>query len=406
MTEVNILLIEKNSDGLESCQNIFGDSVHIFHAKNAEGAIGLVQQHQQIDLILLQVEEHAESALEICRQLKLSDPIQAIPVIFMSEQGSFDDKLLSYEAGAYDFIVKPYTPNEGLAKIRFIQKRHEAERQLIKEAKTATETALSAMAGSSELGQAIRFVEQSYDAKDYEALAKLFMIVPNNLKLNCSLYFETHLGDLYFSSTGQNLSPLEKELMKRFHQEGERFKDFAKRTIINYPRVQLLIKNMPLEDPVLYGRYKDLFPAMLGAADAKVKSLDIQHALLEQTKNVSFSFDQVRETLTNLSTAFMENQGKTMKVMREMLTDLDNTLPSMGLEEDQEKYLIGRVDSAVDEATGLMDQGENLNAAFHNISTLLDFLSEQQRELTECVMVSSNIADDSLEEDIIDIELF
>ena len=194
--------------------------------------------------------------------------------------------------------------------------------------------------------------------------------------------------------------------MKRFHQEGERFKDFAKRTIINYPRVQLLIKNMPLEDPVLYGRYKDLFPAMLGAADAKIKSLDIQHALLEQTKNVSFSFDQVRETLTNLSTAFMENQGKTMKVMREMLVDLDSTLPSMGLEEDQEKYLIGRVDSAVDEATGLMDQGENLNAAFHNISTLLDFLSEQQRELTECVMVSSNIADDSLEEDIIDIELF
>jgi DNA-binding response OmpR family regulator len=405
MTEANILLIEKCSDSLESCQAVFGNSVPIFHAKDAEEAIELVQ-NQPIDLILLQVEESAETALDTCRQLKLSDSIRSIPVIFMSEQGSFDDKLLSYEAGAYDFIVKPYTPNEGLAKIRFIQKRRETELQLAEEVKVATETALSAMAGSSELGQAIRFVEQSYNAKDYEALANIFMVVPNNLNLNCSLYFETHVGDLYFSSMAKALSPLEKELMKRFHQEGERFKDFGTRTIINYPRVQMLIKNMPLDEPVLYGRYKDLFPAMLGAADAKVKSLDIQHALLDQTKNVSLSFDQVRETLTNLSVAFMENQGKTMNTMRAMLADLDDTLPSMGLEEDQEKFLIGRVDSAVDEAAELMDQGENLNAAFHSISTLLDFLSEQQRELTECVMVSTDLSDDGQEENIIDIELF
>ncbi|MCF6282738.1 MAG: response regulator [Candidatus Polarisedimenticolaceae bacterium] len=405
MCEANILLIEQCSDGLKNCKAVFGDSIQIFCAKSAEEAVELVKQ-QHIDLILLQVEGEAESAFETCRQLKVDQSINTIPVIFMSEQGSFNDKILSYEAGAYDFIIKPYTSNEGLARIRFIQKRRETERQLSEEAKLATETALSAMAGSSELGQAIRFVEQSYDAKDYEALAKLFMTVPNNLNLNCSLLFETHRGDLYFSSNEKGSSPLEKKLMKRFHQEGKRFQDFAKRTIINYPRVQLLIKNMPLDDEVLYGRYKDLFPAMLGAADAKVKALDIQHALLEQTRSVSSSFDQVRETLTNLSAAFMDNQSKSMNSMRAMLTDLDQALPSMGLEEDQEKFLMGRVDSAVEEASELMDQGENLNAAFHSISTLLDFLSEQQKELTECVMVNANLTDDAQEGDIIDIELF
>ena len=356
---------------------------------------------------MLQVNENnTQQTLEACRQLKSDQNTENTPVIFISERDDIDDKILSYEAGAFDFIVKPYTPTEGLTRIRILQKRHARKRELTNEVKQATETALSAMAGNSELGQAIRFVEQSYDAPDYESLAQRFITVPNNLNLNCSLLFETHAGDLFFSTSGEPVSPLEKQLMKHFHLEDIRFKDFGRRTIINYPRVQLLLKNMPLDEPELYGRYKDLFPAMLGAADAKVKSLSIQHALLVQTEVISSSFEQVRETLGNLSSAFSNNQHVTMSLMREMLSDLDSKIPSMGLEDDQEKFLLERVDSAVEEAGDLMNQGENLNAAFHHISTLLDFLSEQQQVLTEQVLTYQSGEDEAQEEDIFDIELF
>ena len=73
----------------------------------------------------------------------------------------------------------------------------------------ASETALSAMAGSSELGQAIRFVERSYEAQNYQELAQQFLSVTEGLGLKCCLYFNSYIGELFFSSAGE-VSPLEK----------------------------------------------------------------------------------------------------------------------------------------------------------------------------------------------------
>lgn len=86
------------------------------------------------------------------------------------------------------------------------------------------------------------------------------------------------------------MCPLEKELMLNA-KEGERFIDFGARTIINYPNVSLLIKNMPLDDPSLYGRYKDLFPNILEAKNAKLGTLELHNQLAEQAQQITKTFD-------------------------------------------------------------------------------------------------------------------
>ncbi len=62
--------------------------------------------------------------------------------------------------------------------------------------------------------------------------------------------------ELWYSSESA-VSPLEKELIEMCDKEA-RFLDFGSRTIVNYPRVSLLVKNMPLDDMKRYGRVKDL----------------------------------------------------------------------------------------------------------------------------------------------------
>ena len=173
--------------------------------------------------------------------------------------------------------------------------------------------------------------------------------------------------------------------MIRVHQEGKRFRDFGQRTFICFSRVSMLVKNMPLDELERYGRYKDLFPAMLGAADSKTKALDIEQALIKQTQDISLSFKQVGDTLEGLSDAFVQNQEKTMNIMRKMLQELDFKIPAMGLDEDQEQYLVNRIDQGIIEAEVVMDQSESLNAAFHHISNLLAVLAEQQEKITDDV---------------------
>ncbi|MES3021467.1 MAG: response regulator [Pseudomonadota bacterium] len=60
------------------------------------------------ELILLDVRMPGMDGYEVCRQLKLSEPLREVPVIFLSAFGDTDDKLRGFEAGGVDFIAKPY----------------------------------------------------------------------------------------------------------------------------------------------------------------------------------------------------------------------------------------------------------------------------------------------------------
>ena len=63
---------------------------------------------QPPELVLLDVRMPGMDGYEVCRQLKLSPALREVPVIFLSASGDTDDKLRGFQAGAVDFIAKPY----------------------------------------------------------------------------------------------------------------------------------------------------------------------------------------------------------------------------------------------------------------------------------------------------------
>jgi YesN/AraC family two-component response regulator len=93
------------------------------------------------DLILLDVQMPAMDGFSVCRQLK-DDPSTAdIPVIFLSAAIETEDKLRGFAAGAVDYITKPFSEREVLARV-FVQL---GERQhLSRLSKEALEASLSA----------------------------------------------------------------------------------------------------------------------------------------------------------------------------------------------------------------------------------------------------------------------
>ena len=68
------------------------------------------------ELILLDVRMPGIDGFEVCRRLKQSEALRNIPVIFLSAQYDTDDKVRGFEAGAVDFIGKPYQSEEVLAR--------------------------------------------------------------------------------------------------------------------------------------------------------------------------------------------------------------------------------------------------------------------------------------------------
>ncbi len=376
-----------------------------------DGEEGLEKAHNfKPDFILLDVEMPGINGFEVCDRLKQDPASKEIPVLIISGRTQLRERMQGYEAGAADFITKPFEPEVLLAKLNVLTQYKRDRNLLSAKVDMASKTAFAAMRGSSELGLAIQFIEATYGAKSFDGIAKKFFNVTAQLSLNCCLMFLTKQGKLYFSSQGST-SPLEKEVITTIYESGKRFCDFGSRTQINYPRVALLVKNMPLDDQLAYGRYKDFLPTMLGSTDANIKALDTENALLEQTRNLAQSFDLVKTTLQEVGANLQMTQQEVLQLLRNTTNEMERKIPTLGLEDDQERYLINTLDAAIHDSHHIIESGESAAAAFSHVCRLLDHLAHKQQQMTtEITTVNENpklAGGASFESDLTsDIELF
>ncbi len=342
-----------------------------------DGEAGLQRALDLIpDFILLDVEMPGMNGYQVCQQLRQEAVTASTPILFISGRNKLQEKMKGYKAGGDDFIVKPFAAPELMAKLLVLSRFKDHASDLRQKVKSATEVAMTAITGSSEMGQAMTFVEQSYVASDYAALAKAFLHTTANLGLNCTLMFLPGSGPLFFGQQGQ-VAPLEAELIQRVYGR-KRFLDAGSHTLVSYPAVVLLVKNMPLDDQVRYGRLKDLLPSMLGATDSRVKGIETEIALRKQTRDLALGFQVVESTLRGMSDHLKWEQRVVTDIMSRLLEDLETRIPTMGLEEDQEQFLVQRIDRAVEEATRTVNEGAKMGGGFEVVLRLLDQINERQ----------------------------
>ncbi len=80
----------------------------VLEAPNGQRALELLQMHEEIDVVLLDVMMPGVSGYEICRQIKSHPLWRLIPVIMLTALNNVEDRVSALQAGADDFISKPY----------------------------------------------------------------------------------------------------------------------------------------------------------------------------------------------------------------------------------------------------------------------------------------------------------
>ncbi len=92
-------------------------------AADAESAWEQIRQHLP-DLILLDWMLPTTSGIVLARQLRSEEQTKSIPIIMLTARGDERDKVLGLESGADDYITKPFSPRELMARIRAVMRRH------------------------------------------------------------------------------------------------------------------------------------------------------------------------------------------------------------------------------------------------------------------------------------------
>ena len=89
-----------------------------------DGLTGLEEARRpEPDLILLDVTMPGMTGFEVCRRLRTTPELMAIPVIFLTARGSLNDKLEGFDAGADDYVPKPFDMRELEKRVRAVLRR-------------------------------------------------------------------------------------------------------------------------------------------------------------------------------------------------------------------------------------------------------------------------------------------
>ena len=75
---------------------------------------------ERIDLLVLDIMLQGEDGLSLCQGIRRES---AVPVIMLTARGEPDDRIIGFEAGADDYLPKPFSPKELLARIRSVLRR-------------------------------------------------------------------------------------------------------------------------------------------------------------------------------------------------------------------------------------------------------------------------------------------
>ena len=119
----NILLVEDEPAIQELiAANLARAGHHVVRANDAESAQRIVREALP-DLVLLDWMLPGASGVEFARRLRADERTSDIPIIMLTARGEEQDKVTALEIGADDYVTKPFSPRELVARIKAVLRR-------------------------------------------------------------------------------------------------------------------------------------------------------------------------------------------------------------------------------------------------------------------------------------------
>ena len=123
MNNKKILSIEDNKDIYKMIKyNLELANYECQNTITGEEALDLLKK-QKFDLIVLDIMLPKMDGLEICKLIKQDKNLSSIPIIMLTAREEEIDKIIAFELGVEDYIVKPFSPRELVLRIKSILRR-------------------------------------------------------------------------------------------------------------------------------------------------------------------------------------------------------------------------------------------------------------------------------------------
>jgi phosphate regulon transcriptional regulator PhoB len=131
-----ILVIEDDPDIVELLRyNLEKEDFQVYAATDGKTGLELVRRGSA-DLLILDLMLPQLSGIEVCKEIRKSQEHETLPIIMLTARGEETDRVLGLELGADDYVTKPFSIREMVARVKALLRRSEREKDKIESEET------------------------------------------------------------------------------------------------------------------------------------------------------------------------------------------------------------------------------------------------------------------------------
>ena len=123
MPAPRLLLVEDDLSLAELLQYRFEAEGYEVHVTGDGDEALILADEQAPDLVILDWMVEGTSGIEICRRLRRDKETAHVPIVMLTARGSEDDRIRGLETGADDYVTKPFSPRELIARVGAVLRR-------------------------------------------------------------------------------------------------------------------------------------------------------------------------------------------------------------------------------------------------------------------------------------------
>lgn len=128
MRRLSILLVDSEEYACEKLLRAVGDQFTVRCATSLREARQALEESLP-DVLITEFRLNQEDGLELCRYVRSKAPFSHLPIMLLSSFSTLQDKIAGFDAGADDYVVKPFDAQHLLARVRLLMRIKRLERR-------------------------------------------------------------------------------------------------------------------------------------------------------------------------------------------------------------------------------------------------------------------------------------
>lgn len=383
-TKRRILIIEDDPD----YQNLLTQSLSDFFTLDVVASIAQAAKRMELfapDIILSDVNLPDGSGIAFCKAHVDTHSIKSPSIVFISGGQEFENKIQAYEAGASDFIQKPFSIVELVAKLKQLSNYQDRRQKLISDADQASLLVMQSLKETAYFGDIVQFLKRLLVCQDEAQISKeLFTFMAQKSLYTCTEFRD---GDscMNFDQVAGTCSPIELNIFELLRDKG-RLYPFGQRLLVNDVHVSFLVKNMP-QDEEEKGKIRDYVAILVEGMEARYKELLRQRVM----NNVTQKLEGLAHKLLSVVNS---DQKRKNELLEKYSFELQMSFHTLDLDEMQERQITLIVDEMLKTKDSEEDNAQKIS---NEVASILEALKASLAGIDEKSEDNNDALQDSVE---------